>query len=180
MHDTATTFVERQPGFYQERSTLSLDEMMKREVDPVTGAPTVVRDLFDYWQERHAGGPPPAAGFDPQAAFTPEASRWVSWIDADNRDSLNFLLCSHPGYVFGDWSGKRLRDYHNSYHARSCGLEYMTCLMVQKPFYHEIRQTIGAVSRAYVRLLLPVADRNRAVKRLFYAIRHTEAPVEAA
>ena len=58
MHDTATTFVERQPGFYQERSTLSLDEMMKREVDPVTGAPTVVRDLFDYWQERHAGGKP--------------------------------------------------------------------------------------------------------------------------
>ena len=176
----ATTFVERQPGFYQERSTLSLDEMMKREVDAESGNPTVLRDLFDFWQERRAGGLPLAADFDPHAAFSADQARWVSWINAHNHDALNFLLCNHPGYVFGDWSGKRLGEYHNPYHARSCGLEYMTCRMVQKPFYHEIRQTIGEVSRSYVRLLLPVADRNRKVTRLFYAVRHFDAPVGSA
>jgi len=175
MGSQLTTFVEQHQGFYQERITIPLDAMVKREVDPVTGAPTVVRELFDYWQSRRNDAAATMASFDPRGLFTPEEFRWVAWIDVANSDPLYALLCKHPARFFGDWSGKRLLQYHNYFHARSCALEYLTCKMVRRPFYHEVRQPIGDVSRAYPRLLLPVTDRAGNVTRLYYAIRHIDA-----
>ena len=109
MGDQFTTFVERHPGFYQERTSLPLDEMMKREIDPSTNAPTVIRELFNYWQDRRIGALPTTASFDPQGVFTPDKFRWVSWIKLANFDPLNSILCKHPADVFGDWSGRALR-----------------------------------------------------------------------
>lgn len=177
MMSQATTFSETHPGFFQERIRLPLDELMSRETDPKTGAPTVVRNLFDYWQEQRTGPVPAAVSFDPQGVFASDDMRWVSWIDVRQSDPLNFILRNHPGTVFGDWSGKALREYHNPFHARSCALEYLTCKTVQQPMYHEIRQTVGDISRTYVRLLLPVADRNRQATRLYYATRYISASV---
>ena len=175
--DQFTTFVERHPGFYQERTALPLDEMMKREIDPSANAPTVVRELFDYWQERRIGALPTTASFHPQGVFTPDKFRWVSWIKLGNFDPLDSILCKHPANVFGDWSGKALREYHNRYHAQSCALEYLTCKTIQKPLYHEIRHSSGNVSRTYTRLLLPVTDGKRGVTRLYYAVRHVDLMV---
>lgn len=177
MDDQLTTFVERQPGFYQERTSMPLEEMFKREIDPKTHAPTVVRELFDYWQARRTGALPAMDCFDPRSVFTPERFRWVAWIKLGLFDPLNSTLCKHPANVFGDWSGKTLRQYPIPFHARSCALEYLTCKMVQRPFYHEIRQTCGTVSRSYTRLLLPVADGKRGVTRLYYAIRHIDMSI---
>ena len=177
MGDQFTTFVERHPGFYQERTSLPLDEMMKREIDPSTNTPTVVRELFDYWQERRIGALPMIASFNPQGVFAPDKFRWVSWIKLANFDPLNFILCKHPAEAFGDWSGKALREYHDPYHAQSCALEYLTCRMTRQPFYHEIRHSSGNVSRTYTRLLLPVADGKRGVTRLYYAVRYVDLTI---
>lgn len=179
MSNQATTFTEEHPGFFQKRTRLPLDEVAKREADPDTGAPTAIQDLFDYWQERCVGGPPALESFDPQRVFASDDIGWVSWINVDNSDPLNFVLYNHPGRVFGDWSGKALGEYHNVYHARSCAFEYLTCKTVRRPLYHEIKQTIGDVSRNYARLLLPVTGRNRQVTRLYYATHYIDAPTVA-
>lgn len=177
MTSQATTFIERHPNFFQERIRMPLDELASREADPETGAPTVVQNLFDYWQERRTGTVPTLDSFEPQGVFSPDDLKWVSWIDVDSSDPLNFVLQDHPGTVFGDWSGKALREYHIPHHARSCALEYLTCKTVQRPLYHEIRQTVGDVSRNYVRLLLPVVDRSRQITRLYYATRYIDSSV---
>lgn len=176
MINQASVFTEQHSGFFQERIRLPLDEVVKREREPETEAPTVVGKLFDYWQERRVGAPPAIGSFEPQQVFGPEDMRSVSWINVDNSDPMNFILCNHPGRVFGDWSGKSLGEYHNPFHARSCALEYLTCKTVQRPLYHEIKQTIGNVSRTYARLLLPVTDHRRQVTRLYYATRYIDSP----
>lgn len=157
-------------GNKYERAQLPLEEMFQREVDPETGAPTPIRSLFEYWQDRHSKTLPEAGAFNPKSAFTPVEFRWICWVDVRPSDPLDYVLRCHPGEVFGDWSNKRLREYHDKYHGRRCAMEYLTCKMVKKPFYHEIRQTIGAVRRHYTRLLLPVVDRSREVVRLHYGI----------
>jgi hypothetical protein len=153
--------------YSQERNQMSLDEMVKREVDPKTGRPTNLRALFDYWKERRN-----AAAFDPKGAFTPEAFRWIASVDVRASDPLSFVFRNHPGYLLGDWSGKTLRQYPNSIHARSLALEYLTCKMVQQASYYEITQTIGSLRRTYMRLLLPVSGGRPSVTRLFYAVRY--------
>jgi hypothetical protein len=158
--------------YRQERSQFSLEEMMEREVDPENGGPTAIRMLFDYWQERRTAAPPPAAAFDPKGSFTPEQFRWVSWVDVRAADPMNFVFRHHPGFLFGDWSGKSLREYPNPVHAHSLALEYLTCKMIRQPSYHEITQAVGPVRRTYRRLLLPVSDRRQSVSRLYYATRY--------
>jgi len=158
--------------YSQERNQLSLDEMAHREVDPDSGGPTTIRMLFDYWQERRTAAPPPAAAFDPKGSFTPEQFRWVSWVDVHAADPMSFVFRNHPGYLFGDWSGRSLREYPNPIHAHSLALEYLTCKMIQQPSYYEITQAVGPVRRTYMRLLLPVSDRRQSVSRLYYATRY--------
>jgi hypothetical protein len=152
--------------------------MVERETDAATGRPTALRALFDYWQGRRDGEAPPASAFDPTDAFTPPAFQWVSWIDVRPADPMGFVFRAHPGYLFGDWSGKAIRDYPNQVHGRSLALEYLTCKMIRQPSYYEITQTVGDVSRTYMRLLLPVDDRRRA--RLYYATRYVRLDVGGA
>jgi len=99
--------------------------MVKREVDPKTGGPTALRSLFDYWQSRRDGKATPAGAFDPKGLFTPEEFRWISWVDVRHSDPMDFIFQSHPGFLFGDWSGKAISDYPNQIHARSLALEYL-------------------------------------------------------
>lgn len=159
-------------AYSQERNQLTLDEMVKREVDPATGAPTALRQLFDYWQSKREGNAAPAGAFNPKGVFTPDEFRWISWVDVRHSDPMDFILRSHPGFLFGDWSGKALHEYPNAIHARSIALEYLTCKMIQQPSYYEISQTVGVVSRTYVRLLLPVQGPRKPLTRLYYATRY--------
>lgn len=159
-------------SYSQIRNQLTLDEMVKREADPSTGAPTTLRSLFDYWQISREGDTAPAAAFDPRGVFTPDEFRWVSWVDVRHSDPMDFVFQSHPGYLFGDWSGKALNEYPNEVHARSLALEYLTCKMIQQPSYYEISQTVGTVSRTYMRLLLPVQGLRKPLSRLYYATRY--------
>jgi hypothetical protein len=149
------------------RRQLALDEMVKRETDAASGGPTSIRALFDYWKERRN-----AAAFDPKGAFTPEQFRWISWVDVRRPDPMGYVFRHHPGFLFGDWSGKSLSDYPNQIHARSLALEYLTCKVVQQPSYYEITQTVGPVTRTYMRLLLPAISRRPFVSRLYYGIRY--------
>ena len=158
--------------YRQERNQLSLDEMANREIDIDSGRPTTIRKLFDYWHERRTAAPPPAATFDPKDSFTPDQFRWISWVDVRAADPMNFVFRNHPGFLFGDWSGKSLREYPNPVHAHSLALEYLTCKMIRQPSYYEITQSVGSVRRTYMRLLLPVSDRRQSVSRLYYATRY--------
>ena len=161
------------------RRQLPLDEMVKGEANPASGRPTSIRALFDYWKERRS-----ADAFDPKGAFTPEQFRWISWVDVQRPDPMGYVFRHHPGFLFGDWSGKSLEDYPNQVHARSLALEYLTCKVVQQPSYYEIAQTVGPVTRTYRRLLLPASGRGPFVSRLYYAIRYvsieTGSPTEPA
>jgi hypothetical protein len=157
------------------RRQLSLDEMVKREAQAACGGRTSIRALFDYWQERRS----PAA-FDPKGAFTPEQFRWVAWVDVSRPDPMSYVFRHHPGYLFGDWSGKSLNDYPNQSHARSLALEYLACKVVQQPSYYEISQTVGPVRRTYMRLLLPASGRRPFVSRLYYAIRYVSIETGAS
>jgi hypothetical protein len=159
-------------SYSQERNQLTLDEMVKREVNPASGRPTPLRQLFDYWNSKRVGNTAPSGAFNPKGLFTPDEFRWVSWVDVRHSDPMDFVLRSHPGFLFGDWSGKALHEYPNDVHARSLALEYLTCKMIQQPSYYEISQTVGSVSRTYMRLLLPVQGLRKPLTRLYYATRY--------
>lgn len=169
-----TTRLPDGKSYSQIRNQLTLDEMATREVDAATGAPTTLRSLFDYWQSRREGGATPTGAFDPKGLFTPDEFRWVSWVDVRHSDPMDFVFQSHPGFLFGDWSGKALHEYPNEVHARSVALEYLTCKMIQQPSYYEISQTVGTVSRTYMRLLLPVQGLRKPLSRLYYATRYVK------
>lgn len=174
------TVLESGVSYTQERTQLPLDRMVALEVSPETGKPTALRSLFDYWQSRRVGEAAPACAFDPANAFTPEEFQWVSWIDVRPADPMDFVFQAHPGFLFGNWSGKAVRDYPNEVHAKSLALEYLTCKMIRQPSYHALTQRVGNVSRTYMRLLLPVQDQNRAVSRLCYATRYERIEVDGA
>ena len=163
-----------QAPYSHERRQLPLDELVKREADAANGQPTSIRALFDYWQEKRGS----TAAFDSKGAFTPEQFRWISWVDVGRPDPMSFVFRNHPGFLFGDWSGKALRDYPNQIHARSLALEYLTCKVVQQPSYYEITQTVGQVRRTYKRLLLPATGRRAFVSRLYYATRYVSIETE--
>ncbi len=167
-------------SYIQERTQLPLDQMVAREVSPVTGKPTALRSLFDYWQSRRTGETAPVCAFEPSNAFTPEEFQWVSWIDVRHPDPMDFVFQAHPGFLFGNWSGKAVREYPNQIHAKSLALEYLTCKMVRQPSYYELTQRVGEVSRTYMRLLLPVEDRSRTVSRLYYATRYERIEIDGA
>ena len=179
MADEIARMVEETPDFTQERIQWPLDKLMEREVDARTGAPSTVRRLYDYWCEKRVRSLPSAASFDPKGAMTPDEFRFVAWADVRANDPLDFLLHHHPGLLFGDYSGKRLRDYHNTNHGRNCALEYLTCKVVKQPVYYEIKQTIGEASRHYTRLLLPVLDADRGIGRLYYGVNLIDHSVPA-
>ena len=170
MAEAIARLLEEADGFSQERTQWPLQKIMEREIDPVTRKPSTVKLLHDYWREKRIHSLAPAASFDPKGAMTPDEFRFVTWVDVTPNDPLDFLLRHHPGVLFGDYSGKRLRDYHNANHGRNCALEYLTCKVIKQPVYYEIKQTIGDSWRHYTRLLLPVADRDHNVRRLYYAV----------
>ena len=98
MSDQATTFTEEHPGFFQKRTQLPLDELVKRETDAETGAPTVIQDLFDYWQERSRGAPPAIETFEPQRHARVErlVAGELPAGDGVAHGLLNLALRAHP------------------------------------------------------------------------------------
>ncbi|MEM9683681.1 MAG: hypothetical protein AAF942_10490 [Pseudomonadota bacterium] len=167
-------------AYSHERTRLSLDELARLEVDAASGASTVVLSLFEFWKRRQTGGTAPPPAFDPKDAFTPDELRWVSWVDVHHSDPMDYVFRAHPRFLLGDWTGKALRDYPNTRHANSLALEYLTCKMIRQPSYYRIRQTVGDVSRCYMRLLLPVQTRSGPVTRLYYATRYVSIDAERA
>lgn len=167
-------------SYSQERNQLSFDAMAASEVDARTGAPTVLRALYDYWRARQCGDASPEGDFDPRSAVAPEAARWISWVDVRAADPMNFVIQAHAGYLFGDWSGKALRDHPIESYARSLAFEYLACKMTQQPSYYEIAQTMGQVGRTYRRLLLPLRGRDGQVSRLYYATRYIRIEIAGA
>ncbi|NKB59337.1 MAG: hypothetical protein GKS00_23690 [Alphaproteobacteria bacterium] len=101
----------------------------------------------------------------------------LPWVDLTAEDPMHFVMRNHPAGVTGDWSDTRLAEHPVSIHAYSCACEYLDCKTRQKPTFVHINQKVIGVERNYVRLAVPVSDKETAVTRIFYAIRFVTFPV---
>lgn len=180
MYQELERCTEERDGVLQERRMLQIEQMLDREIDHATGRDTTVKSLFNYWRDkRYVGHLPLAETFDPKDLFSPDEIRWVSWIDVTSQNPFEFVLHDHPAVLFGDFSHAALSDHPYRLHAIRCAFEYDHCKKTQLPTYHEINQTIGGYHRRYVRLLLPTANEDGKITRLFYATRYLAEPIAA-
>jgi hypothetical protein len=160
--------VENAFGDAQERLTLSIETLLPRE------AGNVLFELHDLWWKRSAGGgePPCVDGFDYKSLLPAEFHRYVSWVDLSAADPYNYVIRDHTHQSqFCDHTDRRLGDHPSRMNTRSCAAEYIACIRDRRPFYHEIDQTVGSISRQYRRMMLPIANARGKVERLVYAVR---------
>lgn len=124
-------------------------------------------DLFWYWQERSMleNSVPSVESF----RFPGEN---LPWVELDSEDPMQFMLRNHPGNpATGDWSDTRLIEHPVQMHAQSCAFEYLDCKGRQTPTFVHIEQKILGVQRTYVKLTVPVANKQGAIARAFYAVK---------
>jgi hypothetical protein len=156
----------------QARSRYSMDDFFLRETD------SVPRRLYDYWSALPVGsaGLPDAVSCRPRAVLPRNIAEWVSWIDTTADDPMEFILWDHcPSPVPGlgeELSGRSLGDVREApLHFSACAIEYLYCKHERTPMYHEIEQILCGYKRHYTRIMVPVADENGSVSRIYYAIR---------
>lgn len=160
--------VETVLGDAQERLMLSVDKLFSRE----TG--TALKELHSFWLAKSPGGgePPCITDFDYKAALSAETLRFISWVDVTAADPYNYVIRDHTNQTsFSDHTDRRLGDHPSRMNLRSCAFEYRACMADPQPFYHEIEQTIGNISRHYRRMMLPIVSASGRVERLVYAVR---------
>lgn len=167
MYEVLQRRMETEGQDQQERLMLSLDTMMPREKGHAIG------QLFDFWKFKAApDGVPRIDDFPYKAALPREVLRNVCWADVTPENPFNFVTQDHAKLTaFSDASNRRLSQHQSRMHFRACASEYMHSMRERTPIYHEIDQTVGDISRHYVRLMLPVADVTGRVVRLVYAVR---------
>ena len=152
----------------QERLTLSFDTLFPRERDTALG------DLFGYWREKRLDRAdlPDESHFMSREMLPVSCRIHTAWVDADTENPFDYVIRKHPSLLeWGDRTVRRVGELDSMMNAKSCAMEYMTCIRSKKPMYHEITQTFGSDSRHYIRLLLPLFDGSNNVTRLFYAVR---------
>ena len=143
---------------------------------------TAPRRLYDYWLAAcpDDGGLPLDEDFQPRDALPPDAMQWVSWIDVGGEDPLSFVMRDHPASPISGYgvelSDKPLRDFPDLSQATSTAMEYLACKHAREPMYHEIDQILGGVIRHYTRIVLPVADRDGNVTKLYCGFRRITEP----
>jgi hypothetical protein len=168
MHGILQRKVEQVGVDEQERLMLSFDKMFPRESGTALGV------LFSYWQSKcSANGSLPSEEEFSSLNFLPNKTKFsTAWIDARTSDPFNFIVRNHPSMSdWGDQSNLRLGELASKMNAKSCAMDYLNCISLRQPMYHEIEQTVGSNSRHYVRLLLPVVNPSNYVTKLIYAVR---------
>jgi len=167
MYGVLKRLVESEGKDQQERLMLSIDKMLPREQNDAIG------QLFEYWRHKSLpNGLPCVNDFDYKSSLSADTLRKVSWADVTAEDPFNFVTHEHVKLTaFRDASNCRLRDLPSRMHYRACASEYLLSIRMRQPIFHDIDQTVGSISRNYLRLMLPVADENGRVVRLVYAVR---------
>ncbi|NKB59336.1 MAG: hypothetical protein GKS00_23685 [Alphaproteobacteria bacterium] len=134
---------------------------------------TDLAELFWYWQERLMleDGVPSIENFRFPGSDLP-------WIELEPEDPMRFVIRNHPANAAtGDWSNFRIAEHPVSMHAQCCAFEYLDCKERQEPTFIHIDQKILGVHRTYAKLMVPVADKNGAIIRAYYAVRLLRFPV---
>ncbi len=156
----------------QARSRFSMDVFFERERG------SALWHLYQHWKVLPKGrhGLPTARMFDPKPALPHNVAKWIAWIDTTEEDPTQFTIWEHPEcHIPGmgaELSGKLLNDIPEAQlHVSACAIEYLYCKHERVPMYHEIDQILCGYRRHYTRLLVPLADNNGGVSRIFYAIR---------
>lgn len=167
MYGVLKRLVESEGQDQQERLMLCIDKMLPREQNNAIG------QLFEYWRYKSLpDGLPRVNDFDYKSALPEDVLRKICWADVSAEDPFNFVTRDHAKLTaFQDASNHRLRDLPSRMHYRACASEYMLSIKMRKPIFHDIDQTVGSISRNYMRLMLPVADETGRVVRLVYAVR---------
>ncbi len=167
MYGVLKRLVETEGQDQQERLMLSIDKMLPREQNNAIG------QLFEYWRFKSLpNGLPCVTDFDYKSALSPETLRNISWADVTAEDPFNFITREHVKLTaFQDASNRRLRDLPSRMHYRACASEYLLSIKMRQPIFHDIDQSVGSISRNYLRLMLPIADESGRVIKLVYAVR---------
>ena len=155
----------------QKRVLYDLMTIDTREAD------TLLDFLFYYWSALNAGANkvPAVADFQVEKILQPAALEYTGWVDTAEDDPRSFIIRHHPANRLPGMDEHsadiRLADLPNKMHANSLILEYLRCKRWKIPLYHEIDQRIGGIRRHYTRLLLPLADGDGPVTRIFFGFR---------
>lgn len=173
-------FIENGADGSQERIRVSPDRLLSLEngfaaqngiaISPITA-------LHEFWSTcRHGRSVPRFEVFNEQCRWSANPALRISYIDVRHDNPWHYVLTDHDGLAFGSLSGKALSEYPIHQHAKSCALEYLECKSFGLPVAHYVDQQMGGIEREYVRLLLPLADRDNQVTKLAYAYRHLKQP----
>ena len=152
----------------QERLMMSFDKAFMRERNTKLG------ELYRYWNEKRllSNDLPHESYFSNSASLPNSCQSGVAWVDATEADPFNYTITKDSSLLaWGNRSRRRVGELASPMNSKSCAKEYMTCLNLRQPMYHEIEQTFGNSSRHYVRLLLPILNNVNKVESLFYALR---------
>lgn len=142
----------------QSRYAYDLNAFPQRE------SGTLLDTMFYFWNALRGNGAsvPLSSQYEPRIIFGEQLPDLLSFVDARADNPENFVMIDHPKSSldpFGSQlSGKTLGEFPNRLHRDALLLEYQICKRTQRPFYHEIDQIIGGISRHYVRLILPLVD----------------------
>jgi hypothetical protein len=171
MEKILETVTGREGDDVQKRILYDLVTIDTKEAD------TLLDFLYYYWSALQAGADdvPDILDFQVEKILQPAALEYTGWVDTESEDPRNFIIRHHrsnrlPGFDDGD-GDTRLSDIPNKMHANSLILEYLRCKRWKIPLYHEIDQRIGGIRRHYTRLLLPLANGEGAVTRIFFGFR---------
>lgn len=134
---------------------------------------TDLAELFWYWQERSMleNGVPSIESFRFPGSD-------LIWVELESDDPMRFIIRNHPvNATIGNWSNTRLEEHPIAMHAQSCAFEYLDCKERKKPTFIQVDQRILGIHRIYTKLMVPIADKNGAIVRAYYAVRLLRFPV---
>jgi len=160
------------------------DEQERLEFDLATFAVnekhTNLGRLFDYYKSLMRADLPRATEFQPGLKLDSQTLEKIAWVETVNESPDNFVMQNHPAMPNGTFgaelTGQRLAEFPAEIHADALIVEYNRCRRLRRPMYHEIDQTIGGISRAYRRIMLPLVDERGVVTRVAYAYRFVREP----
>lgn len=155
-------------------NSLALEEGARRH----GGRATHLLELLRYWEDLRRGR---WARQDAFMRALPAALRdRVSYIDVTCEDPQDFLLEAHqPNPIKGlgeELSGRRLKDYPITAHAKYCAVEYIECRDSRAAHYSLIDQELRGIRRRYLRLMVPLCDLDGAMTKIAYVYRSLQPP----
>jgi len=161
-------------GDEQERLELHLNDLLINE------GHTSLGELYRYYCSLRRDDLPFESEFVPSRHIGSSILSMSASVDTGAVSPENFIMRDHPEMPSGPFgtelTGLRLVEFPSALHADSLIDEYSACRRRRQPMYHEIDQTIGGVSRAYRRLMLPLLDPAGDVKRIAYGFRFLREP----